>query len=217
MAERMLVATRKGLSNSRARTAAGASSAPIFPASRSPPRCTTRATARSTPCSSTAISAPSCIAPTTTAAAGPNCRRRLSRPMPPASPTLFQIWTIEAGGADEPGRLWAGALPAGLFVSSDRGEHWSMSARCGMCRSARNGSAAAMTMPASTPSRPIRATPSACSSPSPAAACGIRPTAAKAGLRGDGHGRRLYAAGTGGPARNAGPASGGALRRRARH
>ena len=41
------------------------------------------------------------------------------------SPTLFQIWTIEAGGADEPGRLWAGALPAGLFVSSDRGEHWS--------------------------------------------------------------------------------------------
>ena len=41
------------------------------------------------------------------------------------APTLFQIWTIEAGGADEPGRLWAGALPAGLFVSSDRGEHWS--------------------------------------------------------------------------------------------
>ena len=27
------------------------------------------------------------------------------------SPTLFQIWTLEAGGADEPGRLWAGALP----------------------------------------------------------------------------------------------------------
>jgi hypothetical protein len=41
------------------------------------------------------------------------------------SPTLFQVWTLEAGGAGEPGRLWAGALPAGLFVSSDRGEHWS--------------------------------------------------------------------------------------------
>src|ERR1700693_2463227 len=42
------------------------------------------------------------------------------------APTLFQIWTLEAGGADEPGRLWAGALPAGLFVSSDRGEHWEL-------------------------------------------------------------------------------------------
>jgi photosystem II stability/assembly factor-like uncharacterized protein len=40
------------------------------------------------------------------------------------SPTLFQVWALEAGGAAEPGRLWAGALPAGLFVSSDRGEHW---------------------------------------------------------------------------------------------
>jgi photosystem II stability/assembly factor-like uncharacterized protein len=42
------------------------------------------------------------------------------------SPTLFQIWTIETGGADEPGRLWAGALPAGLFRSDDRGEHWEL-------------------------------------------------------------------------------------------
>ena len=40
------------------------------------------------------------------------------------APTLFQIWTLETGGADEPGRLWAGALPAGLFRSDDRGEHW---------------------------------------------------------------------------------------------
>ena len=38
------------------------------------------------------------------------------------------------------------------------------SPRCGTCRSARNGSAAAMTMPASIRSRPIRATPSAWSS-----------------------------------------------------
>ena len=42
----------------------------------------------------------------------------------PGAPTLFQIWTLETGGAGEPGRLWAGALPAGLFRSDDRGEHW---------------------------------------------------------------------------------------------
>jgi hypothetical protein len=39
-------------------------------------------------------------------------------------PTLFQVWTLEPGGADEPGRLWAGAIPAGLFRSDDRGESW---------------------------------------------------------------------------------------------
>jgi hypothetical protein len=38
------------------------------------------------------------------------------------APTLFQVWTIEAGGVA--GQLWAGALPAGLFRSDDRGEHW---------------------------------------------------------------------------------------------
>ena len=42
----------------------------------------------------------------------------------PGEPSLFQIWTIETGGADQPGRLWAGAIPAGLFVSDDRGESW---------------------------------------------------------------------------------------------
>src|SRR3974390_430156 len=38
------------------------------------------------------------------------------------APGLFQVWTLEAGGGDESGRLWAGALPAGLFMSNDRGE-----------------------------------------------------------------------------------------------
>jgi photosystem II stability/assembly factor-like uncharacterized protein len=42
----------------------------------------------------------------------------------PGAPALFQIWTLEAGGADQPGRLWAGAIPAGLFRSDDRGESW---------------------------------------------------------------------------------------------
>jgi hypothetical protein len=40
------------------------------------------------------------------------------------APALFQVWTLQAGGADEPGRLWAGAIPAGLFRSDDRGESW---------------------------------------------------------------------------------------------
>lgn len=32
------------------------------------------------------------------------------------------VWSLEAGG----GRLWAGALPAGLFVSEDRGASWKL-------------------------------------------------------------------------------------------
>lgn len=36
--------------------------------------------------------------------------------------TVDMVWALEAGG----GRLWAGALPAGLFVSDDRGESWQL-------------------------------------------------------------------------------------------
>src|SRR3954464_10301808 len=32
------------------------------------------------------------------------------------------VWSLEAAG----GALWAGALPAGLFVSRDRGEQWEL-------------------------------------------------------------------------------------------
>jgi len=42
------------------------------------------------------------------------------------APTLSQIWTLEAGGAGQPGRLWIGALPAGLFRSDDGGESWQL-------------------------------------------------------------------------------------------
>ncbi len=45
-------------------------------------------------------------------------------------------WTIEPGHPDEPGRLWCGTIPGGLFRSDDRGEswqlvesHWSLPAR----------------------------------------------------------------------------------------
>jgi hypothetical protein len=36
------------------------------------------------------------------------------------------IWSLEAGGADQPGVLWAGTLPGGLFRSNDRGASWEL-------------------------------------------------------------------------------------------
>jgi hypothetical protein len=36
------------------------------------------------------------------------------------------IWSLEAGGADQPGVLWAGTLPGGLFRSNDRGDSWEL-------------------------------------------------------------------------------------------
>ena len=57
--------------------------------------------------------------------------RELSPPAYPpgeddAAPSLGFIWTLEPGGADQPGRLWAGTLPGGLFRSDDRGEAWQL-------------------------------------------------------------------------------------------
>ena len=34
------------------------------------------------------------------------------------------IWALAAGGADQPGTLWAGCMPAGLFKSEDGGASW---------------------------------------------------------------------------------------------
>ena len=45
---------------------------------------------------------------------------------PPKPATLELVWSLEAGGADQPGRLWAGTLPGGLFRSDDRGESWQL-------------------------------------------------------------------------------------------
>lgn len=39
---------------------------------------------------------------------------------------LRQIWSLETGGPDQPGVLWAGTLPGGLFRSEDRGESWQL-------------------------------------------------------------------------------------------
>ncbi len=41
-------------------------------------------------------------------------------------PSLDMIWTLSPGGADQPGLIWAGTLPGGLFVSRDRGESWAL-------------------------------------------------------------------------------------------
>jgi hypothetical protein len=44
----------------------------------------------------------------------------------PVKWTTQMIWALEPGGADEPGTLWAGTMPGGLFRSRDRGESWEM-------------------------------------------------------------------------------------------
>jgi len=36
------------------------------------------------------------------------------------------VWSLETGGKDEPGVLWAGTLPGGLFRSADRGDSWQL-------------------------------------------------------------------------------------------
>lgn len=41
-------------------------------------------------------------------------------------PSLKLIWSLETGGPDEPGTLWAGTIPGGLFKSTDRGETWTL-------------------------------------------------------------------------------------------
>ena len=42
------------------------------------------------------------------------------------APSLKLIWPLEAAGPDQPGVLWAGTIPGGLFRSDDRGETWSL-------------------------------------------------------------------------------------------
>jgi hypothetical protein len=36
------------------------------------------------------------------------------------------LWSLEAGGPDEAGVLWAGTIPGGLFRSRDRGDNWEL-------------------------------------------------------------------------------------------
>jgi len=41
-------------------------------------------------------------------------------------PSLKDCWALTAGGADQPGRLWFGSIPGGLFTSDDRGATWTL-------------------------------------------------------------------------------------------
>lgn len=45
---------------------------------------------------------------------------------PPKPASLSEIWALAAGGPDREGRLWAGTIPGGLFVSDDRGDSWQL-------------------------------------------------------------------------------------------
>jgi hypothetical protein len=44
----------------------------------------------------------------------------------PVKWTTQLIWSLETGGADAPGVLWAGTMPGGLFRSKDRGDSWEL-------------------------------------------------------------------------------------------
>ncbi|WGS47311.1 exo-alpha-sialidase (plasmid) [Burkholderia sp. JSH-S8] len=56
-----------------------------------------------------------------------NANANTTAPTPPAPPwSLQQIWSLETGGPDEPGVLWAGTIPGGLFRSDDDGDTWTL-------------------------------------------------------------------------------------------
>lgn len=40
--------------------------------------------------------------------------------------TVFKIWTIAFGSSNQSGRLYAGTIPGGLFVSDDGGDTWEL-------------------------------------------------------------------------------------------
>src|SRR5882762_7107208 len=42
----------------------------------------------------------------------------------PVNWSTVRIWALAAGGRDEPGVIWCGTLPGGLFRSNDQGQSW---------------------------------------------------------------------------------------------
>lgn len=40
--------------------------------------------------------------------------------------SVYKIWNLTFGNADQPGRIYAGTIPGGLFVSDDAGESWEL-------------------------------------------------------------------------------------------
>jgi photosystem II stability/assembly factor-like uncharacterized protein len=45
---------------------------------------------------------------------------------PPTPATLKLIWALETGAGNQPGLIWAGTLPGGLFRSDDAGKSWEL-------------------------------------------------------------------------------------------
>jgi len=43
-----------------------------------------------------------------------------------ANASILKIWNIAFGASDQPGRLYAGTIPGGLFVSDDGGDSWEL-------------------------------------------------------------------------------------------
>ncbi len=43
-----------------------------------------------------------------------------------ADASVYKIWNIAFGAAHQPGRLYAGTIPGGLFVSDDGGDNWEL-------------------------------------------------------------------------------------------
>ena len=43
-----------------------------------------------------------------------------------ANAAVYKIWYLAFGPADQPGRIYAGTIPGGLFISDDGGESWSL-------------------------------------------------------------------------------------------
>ena len=40
--------------------------------------------------------------------------------------SVKRVWALEPGGSGQPGRLWLGTIPGGLFRSDDGGDSWSL-------------------------------------------------------------------------------------------
>ncbi|TAH39693.1 MAG: exo-alpha-sialidase [Planctomycetota bacterium] len=43
-----------------------------------------------------------------------------------AAPSVSKVWALAAGGTDQPGWLWCGTIPGGLFLSKDGGKNWEL-------------------------------------------------------------------------------------------
>ncbi len=39
---------------------------------------------------------------------------------------MMSVWALEPGGPGQPGQIWMGTIPGGLFVTHDRGDSWEL-------------------------------------------------------------------------------------------